>query len=146
MRCTRCERTLMGCDCEGGPYHPLIDVDDEAVVTPSVVDEALNDATPAYQGHLLAERNQLPAQDERIGKVASRLFAKYGGGDKPRLRELLFARCERAAVQYGEPVLRIITSAVRSAESANSPGRYFCSTVTRRMREAGFFQDVDDCW
>lgn len=146
MRCTRCERSLMGCECEGGPYNPLIDDDDDAVVTPSVVDEALEDATPEYQGHLMASMNQLPVQDPKIGKVASRLFRKYGGGDKPRLRELLFARCERAAIQYGDPVLRIITSSVRSAESANSPGRYFCSTVVRRLKEAGFFNDADDCW
>lgn len=104
------------------------------------------DASYADQGESLADQGRLPAQQSKTGKVASRLWRKYGPGDNPRLRELLFARLEREACSYGEPVLRIITGAVRSSETAREPARYFCSTVTRRMREAGFLQDPDEVW
>jgi len=96
-------------------------------------------ATPGPEPSL-AEQHLLPAQNGESVRIGEGLLALYGGGDSSHIRLMLFSRLEREVNRYGPPVQRIIVSAQRSAESANDPARYFCTTVTRRLKEAGFLQ------
>lgn len=88
-----------------------------------------------------------PAADDREQKkrtVAKRLLEVFGRGDNPKLRLELYNRCQDSVDLHDEGAYRIIASCVRSARTANDPGRYFAAAVSRRMREAGFFEDQLD--
>lgn len=103
--------------------------------------------TPTSMRELLEGRIDAPSKlneafdTSRFENVARRLLKQFGEGDNGTLRRELFERLQRECIRNGEVVYRIISGAVRSSATARDPGRYFSATVSRRMREAGFFQD-----
>ena len=92
-------------------------------------------------GRNFKEEEGRVAKDPRFRQVAAKLLDQFGEGDNVTLRRELYDRCERACQQHGEVCYRIVVGAVRSSKTAREPGRYFSATVSRRMREAGFFGD-----
>jgi len=140
MRCTTCERTILSCQCPEGPTNPLLDHDSGPTFEEfSTVTRHEDDDEPVS----MADRGMLPVQNAKFGQLASRLLDRFGAGDKPQLRRALFDRLQRECCRHGDVVYRIVASACRSAQSAREPDRYFCSVVSRRMREAGFLVDDD---
>lgn len=81
--------------------------------------------------------------EARFKNVASRLWKVFGGGDNPALRRRFYERLEREVQLNGEHVYRLVQGAARAATTANNPGRYFCTAVSRRLREAGYLVDED---
>ena len=81
------------------------------------------------------------AKNPRYRTIADRLLKEFGPGDNATLRRELFDRCQRECQNHGEAAYKIVVGAVRSARTADNPGRYFSATVARRMREAGFFAE-----
>lgn len=74
--------------------------------------------------------------------VVDRLIRKFGDGDKPQLRRALFQRLSEEVELRGDDVLRIISECVVASETATYKDRYFCASVTRRLREAGYLKGV----
>jgi len=138
MKCDICSKDVLKCRCEGGPTAAVLDQASEPTVRYSFEEDAV--PRPPVR---LADEGLLPAQDEKFSGLADRLSKRFGLGDRPVLRRALFDRLQRECTYHGEVVYRIIASACRSSESAREPDRYFCSVVSRRMREAGFLVDED---
>jgi len=103
--------------------------------------------TPTSMRELLETQLTQPSKEDRMfdtskfEQVSHKLLKQFGEGENGTLRRELFERCQRECVRNGEVAYRIVAGAVRSSTTARDPGRYFSATVTRRMREAGFFQD-----
>lgn len=103
-------------------------------------DKGGTDAVFSVQDYLNGTAPVRPASPD-MTYVASRLLKKFGSGDNPKVRRELFNRLEREVAIHGARAYAIIRSCVNSSESAVHPDRYFCSSVARRLREAGLFQD-----
>lgn len=74
--------------------------------------------------------------------VSRRLADKFGLGEDPAKRRLLYSKLERLVELHGAGVLEVISEVVVEACSARAPGRYFCFAVLRRCRERGFMGAV----
>lgn len=79
-----------------------------------------------------------------MARIAARLWERYGGGENPRVRKELYERLEREVQSHGERAYRVIESCVKSSVSARNPDRYFCGSVTRRLRECGMMTDASE--
>lgn len=79
----------------------------------------------------------LPASAPGGPCVVERLQRKFGLGDQPKKRLVLYRRLERLAALHGELVLALISEAVCCAVGKDKPGRYFCRAICAKLAEAG---------
>lgn len=69
--------------------------------------------------------------------VVERLQRKFGLGDHPKKRLVLYRRLEELAAVHGDRVLALISEAVCQAVGKDKPGRYFCRSICAKLAEAG---------
>lgn len=76
--------------------------------------------------------------------VAKRLEVMFGTGDNPQLRRKLYQRIQKCAIEHGPECYDVVKSCVSSAQSANSPSRYFCVSVTSELKSLGYWEQPTD--
>lgn len=67
--------------------------------------------------------------------VSARLTRKFGLGDCPRKRALLFARLEAIADAHGDVILELISECVCCSAGKRFPGRYFARAICLKLAE-----------
>lgn len=72
--------------------------------------------------------------------LQERLLAFYGGGERPDLRRMLFARLQYLVQRYGRPAETLVRECCIKAAAADQPGNYFCRVVRLKLAEATFME------
>ena len=91
-----------------------------------------------------ALKNRRMAEDPRYVTIASKLREILWNSSCNDITLRFYSRLQDEAILHGEPVRRIIKSVASSALTADDPVRYFCASVSRRLREQGFLQAGED--
>jgi len=76
--------------------------------------------------------------------VAKRLEALFGTGENPQLRRRLYLRIQKCAIEHGPECYDVVRTCVSAAQSANSPDRYFCTSVTSELKSLGYWLQATD--
>lgn len=101
---------------------------------PSAPDDDDDDSLKKEQGDGFA----------KFQTVAKRLEAMFGLGDNHQLRRRLYLRIQRCAIEHGPECYDVIKTCVSAAQSANSPDRYFCTSVSSELKTLGYWDQPTD--
>ncbi len=101
---------------------------------PSAADEDADDSSrkEAGDGHA------------KFRTIAKRLEAMFGTGDNPQLRRRLYQRIQVCAIEHGPDCYGVIRDCVASAQSAATPARYFCVSITSELKTLGYWEKPTD--
>lgn len=66
------------------------------------------------------------------------LLRRFGPGQAPEKRKRFFAQLQMTCEHFGEGAFRTIKIVAAEAASKNNQGNWFCASVLRRLREAGY--------
>lgn len=95
------------------------------------------DAGSLYRG-LEGLRSRLDNRETNPLSVSERLERKFGLGNKPVVRRLLYLRLEVLVSKLGAPMLALIDESVAQAAGTLEPDHYFCRAIVRKLNEAGY--------
>lgn len=96
------------------------------------------------------EQFQLPTAAEIVarasegrpaGDLAERLARRFGWGDNPTKRRVLYDRLQRCVETHGARAEALVAEAAMQAQAlqAGRKDRYFCKAVVAKLRESGFW-------
>lgn len=74
--------------------------------------------------------------------LAERLKKRFGLGEDPRKRSVLYRRLETLWLQHGEIVWTLCAEAAAQSAGTNNPGRYFCKAILGKLRDNKIVADV----
>ena len=84
------------------------------------------------------------AEDPRYGLIAQRLREILWDSECNDITMRFYQRLQDEAIIHGPPVRRVLKAVASAAISADHPVRYFCASVSRRLREQGYLQEPED--
>lgn len=76
--------------------------------------------------------------------VAKRLEHLYGTGDNATLRRKLYLRIQRCTIEHGPECYEVVRACIAAAAAADFPDRYFCCSVTRELKNLGYWENPVD--
>jgi len=97
---------------------------------PTAADEYVDDSSRKEKGDSYA----------KFSSIAKRLEQMFGTGDNRQLRRRLYQRIQSCAIEHGNDCYGVIRDCVSSAQSADSPGRYFCVSITSELKTLGYWE------
>lgn len=74
--------------------------------------------------------------------LAERLKKRFGLGEDPRKRAVLYRRLETLFIQHGQIVWTLCAEAAAQANGTNNPGRYFCKAILGKLRDNKIVADM----
>lgn len=93
---------------------------------------------------LVADGGEAAELRRRDGSVAARLQRKFGLGDQPKKRMMLFRRLEQMVERHGDLVVDLISEAVACSVGKEHPGRYFARAIVLKLNEKGLYNGKGD--
>lgn len=96
--------------------------------------EALADARPigeAVSGTIRRIQNGTHGKETFM----QRLQARWGLGDNPKKRMVLYAKINTAYIQNQDLLLALLAEAEMGAALADNPPHYFCKAMAGKLRE-----------
>lgn len=67
--------------------------------------------------------------------LVERLKKRFGLGEDPKRRMVLYRRLETLFLTHGEIVWTLCAEAAAQATGTNNPGRYFCKAILGKLRD-----------
>lgn len=93
---------------------------------------------------LVADGGEAAERRAVEGSVAARLQRKFGLGDQPKKRMMLFRRLESLVEKHGDLVVDLISEAVACSVGKDHPGRYFARAIVLKLNEKGLHTGKGD--
>lgn len=96
---------------------------------PQPVDKNVDDSFKEEKGHGYGKYRMIAGKLERL----------FGLGENAALRRKLYIRIQKCAIEHGPDCYELVRACVTSAQVADKPDRYFCTSVTSELKAQGYW-------
>lgn len=76
---------------------------------------------------------------QKYRMIAGKLERLFGLGENAALRRKLYIRIQKCAIEHGPDCYELVKACVTSAQVADKPDRYFCTSVTSELKAQGYW-------